>query len=109
MYFMTIRKILQPFGIIHGRLVKVAVILYIFPVLVCLDQEKSSNPGLLYVAHMFMTTGQFLVSFKRRANGCSCFTLDEDASEVIYMYRRVHVGHISQLFVLSALPEQITC
>jgi hypothetical protein len=44
LYFMTSRNILRPFGIIYGRLVKFAVILYIFPVLVCLDQENSGNP-----------------------------------------------------------------
>jgi hypothetical protein len=40
-YFMTIWNILLPFGIINGRL----AIWCIFPVLVCLDQEKSGNPG----------------------------------------------------------------
>jgi hypothetical protein len=35
------RNILWSFGIIYGRL----VICYIFPVLVCLDQEKSGNPA----------------------------------------------------------------
>jgi hypothetical protein len=43
---MTIWKILWPFGIIYGRLIKFVVICYIFPNLVCLDQEKSGNPGL---------------------------------------------------------------
>jgi hypothetical protein len=31
------------FGIIYSRLVYFAVLWYIFPVLVCLDQEKSGN------------------------------------------------------------------
>jgi hypothetical protein len=44
-YFMTIRNILWPFGIIFGRLVKFVAIGYIFSILVCLDQEKSGNPG----------------------------------------------------------------
>jgi hypothetical protein len=43
-YFMTICYILWPFGIIYVRLVLFVVICYIFPVLVCLDQEKSGNP-----------------------------------------------------------------
>jgi hypothetical protein len=44
-YFMTIWNILSPFGIIVGRLVKFVADWYIFPILVCLDQEKSGNPG----------------------------------------------------------------
>jgi hypothetical protein len=48
-YFMTIRNILRPFGIINGRLVYFVFIWYIFPNLVCLDQEKSGNPEWLYV------------------------------------------------------------
>jgi hypothetical protein len=44
-YFITIWNILRPFGIIYGRLVQLAVIWYIFPIFVCLDQEKSGNPG----------------------------------------------------------------
>jgi hypothetical protein len=43
-YVMTIWNILWPFGIIYGRLVWSVVICYIFPNLVCLDQEKSGNP-----------------------------------------------------------------
>jgi hypothetical protein len=34
-----------PFGIIFGRLVYFLVIWYIFPVLVCLYQNKSGNPA----------------------------------------------------------------
>jgi hypothetical protein len=45
-YFMTIRKIKQPFGVSYGRLVLFVVIWYAFPVLVCLDQGKSGNPGV---------------------------------------------------------------
>jgi hypothetical protein len=45
-YFMTICNILWPFGIICGRLVLFVAIWYIFPILVCLAQEKSGNPGL---------------------------------------------------------------
>jgi hypothetical protein len=44
-YFMTIWNILWPFGIIFGRLVKFVAIWYIFPILVCLAQEKPGNPG----------------------------------------------------------------
>jgi hypothetical protein len=44
-YFITIWNILWPFGIIYGRLVGFVVICYIFPFLVCLDQEKSGNPA----------------------------------------------------------------
>jgi hypothetical protein len=33
------------FGIVYGRLLLFVVICYIFPVLVCLDQENSGNPG----------------------------------------------------------------
>jgi uncharacterized membrane protein len=44
-YFMTIWNILRTFGIICGRLVFFVAIWYIFPILVCLDQEKSGNPG----------------------------------------------------------------
>jgi hypothetical protein len=33
------------FGILYGRFVQFVVIWYIFPVLVCLDQETSGNPG----------------------------------------------------------------
>jgi hypothetical protein len=43
-FFMAIWNILWPFGIIYGRLVQFVDICYIFPVLVCLEQEKSGNP-----------------------------------------------------------------
>jgi hypothetical protein len=43
-YFMTIWNILRPFDIIYGRFVWLVVIWYIFPKMVCLDQEKSGNP-----------------------------------------------------------------
>jgi hypothetical protein len=36
---------LRPLGIIYGRLGLLVVIWYIFPILLCLDQEKSGNPG----------------------------------------------------------------
>jgi hypothetical protein len=45
-YFLTIWNIIHPFGIIYGRLVWLVVIGYIFPNLVCLDQEKSGNSDL---------------------------------------------------------------
>jgi hypothetical protein len=49
--FTTIWNNLPPFGIFYGRLVLFVVIWYIFLVLVCLDQEKSCNPGMdLFVA-----------------------------------------------------------
>jgi hypothetical protein len=44
-YFITISNILRPFGVLYGNLVWFVVIWYIFPVLVCLDQEKSGNPA----------------------------------------------------------------
>jgi hypothetical protein len=44
-YFMAIWKILWPSGLIFGRLVYLVIICYIFPNLVCLDQDKSGNPG----------------------------------------------------------------
>jgi hypothetical protein len=43
---MTIWNILRLFGIIYGRLVWFEVIWYIFPIMVCLDQEKYGNPGI---------------------------------------------------------------
>jgi hypothetical protein len=46
---MTIWNILWPFGIIHGHLVYFVVFCYIFPDLVCLDEEKSGN----HVEHLF--------------------------------------------------------
>jgi hypothetical protein len=46
LYFMIIWNMFRSFLIIYGRLVYFAVILHIFPVLVCLVQEKSGNPGL---------------------------------------------------------------
>jgi hypothetical protein len=46
-HFMAIWNILRPFGIIYGCLLLSVVIWYIFPNLVCLDQEKSGNPGLV--------------------------------------------------------------
>jgi hypothetical protein len=45
LYFMIIWNILWPFGIMYGSLVQFVVIWYIFPILVCLDQAKSGNPG----------------------------------------------------------------
>jgi hypothetical protein len=42
---MAIWNILWTFGIIHGYLVLFVVFCYIFPNLVCLDQDKSGNPG----------------------------------------------------------------
>jgi hypothetical protein len=44
MHFMTIWNTLRPFDIIRGSLVQFVAIWYIFPILVCLDQEKSGNP-----------------------------------------------------------------
>jgi hypothetical protein len=44
--FTIILNILRFCGTIYGRLVQFAVIWYIFPVLICLDQEKSGNPDL---------------------------------------------------------------
>jgi hypothetical protein len=41
LYFMTIRNILRPIGIIYGLLVYI-----VCGHLVCLDQEKSGNPGV---------------------------------------------------------------
>jgi hypothetical protein len=41
---MTIWSLLLPFGTIYDLLVQFVVIWYIFPFLVCLDQEKSGNP-----------------------------------------------------------------
>jgi hypothetical protein len=46
---------LRPFGIIYGRLVWFVVIWYIFPVLVCLDQQNlatllSGSESLFYLA-----------------------------------------------------------
>jgi hypothetical protein len=44
--FMTISNILRPFGIMYGLLVYVVCgHLVYFYVLVCLDREKSGNPG----------------------------------------------------------------
>jgi hypothetical protein len=43
--FENIWTILTQFVVIYGRLVEFVVLWYIFPVLVCLDQEKSGNPG----------------------------------------------------------------
>jgi hypothetical protein len=40
---MTIWNNLRPFDIIYGGLVKFVVIWYIFPIWVCLDQEKFGN------------------------------------------------------------------
>jgi hypothetical protein len=42
-YFMPIWNILRPFSISHGHLVCFLVILYIFPVLGILYQEKAGN------------------------------------------------------------------
>jgi hypothetical protein len=44
-YCMAMWNILRPFGIINDRSVQFAVVWYIFFVLVCLDLEKSGNPG----------------------------------------------------------------
>jgi hypothetical protein len=45
-YFMAIRYYhLCPFGVVCGRLVYFVVLWYIFPVLVCLGDEKSGNPA----------------------------------------------------------------
>jgi hypothetical protein len=43
LHFMIIWNILWPFGIMYGSLVEFVVIWYIFPILVCLDQEQSGN------------------------------------------------------------------
>jgi hypothetical protein len=42
---MTIWYNFWSFGIIYGRLVLLVAIWHIFPILVCLDQEQSGNPG----------------------------------------------------------------
>jgi hypothetical protein len=43
--FYTIWNTLRPFGNIYVSLAWFVVIWYIFPSLVCLDQEKSGNPA----------------------------------------------------------------
>jgi hypothetical protein len=53
-YFMTIWNILWPFGLIYGRLVLFVVICYIFPNLVCLDQDKSGNPAWSQIGEDFL-------------------------------------------------------
>jgi hypothetical protein len=45
-YFMDIRYILRPFGILYEHLVYFAVIWYIFPRFGMLHREKSGNPGV---------------------------------------------------------------
>jgi hypothetical protein len=45
LYFIIIWNILMPLGIIYVGSVQFVVILYIFPILVCLDQTKSGNSG----------------------------------------------------------------
>jgi hypothetical protein len=70
-YFMTIWNNLRPFDIIYGRLVKFVVIWYIFPILVCLDQEKSGNPERRHAMYTFNASflkavgGQFIINLYR--------------------------------------------
>jgi hypothetical protein len=46
LYFMIIWNFNLPFGIIHGRLVYLCIVIWcIFPNSVCLEQEKSGNPA----------------------------------------------------------------
>jgi hypothetical protein len=45
LYFIIIWNILWPFGIIYGSFELFLVIGNIFSILVCLDHEKSGNPG----------------------------------------------------------------
>jgi hypothetical protein len=44
LYFITVWNIFQSFGKICNCLVYFSVLWFIFPILVCLDQEKSGNP-----------------------------------------------------------------
>jgi hypothetical protein len=44
-YFMAIRSILRPFGIIYGRLAHCVFIWYIFSGFGVMHQEKSGNPA----------------------------------------------------------------
>jgi hypothetical protein len=43
--FMKFWNILRPFCITYSLLISIVVFWYIFSALVCLDQEKSGNPG----------------------------------------------------------------
>jgi hypothetical protein len=61
-HFITIWNGLGPLGIIYGLLVQFGVIWYIFPVLVCLDQEKSGNPG----TDFFFRKRDFFHNLKKR-------------------------------------------
>jgi hypothetical protein len=49
---MTIWNILLSFDIFYGRLVRFVLIWYIFPFLVCLDQEKSGKPAFKLSNHL---------------------------------------------------------
>jgi hypothetical protein len=53
----AIWNILLRFGKFYGRLVQFVVIWYIFPVLVCLDQEKSGNPAYVVRSLSFLIDG----------------------------------------------------
>jgi hypothetical protein len=52
---MTVWNIFRYFGILYSRLVYFVVIWYIFPVLVCLDHDKSGNPGHKTMQHPIAT------------------------------------------------------
>jgi hypothetical protein len=52
---MTILNILLQFGMFYSHLVKFVVTWYIFRVLVCLDQEKSGNPGYVLLYSLVLT------------------------------------------------------
>jgi hypothetical protein len=51
-YFTAVWYHFWPFGIMHGRLVQFVSSWYTFPVLVCLDQEKTGNPD---PNHLFLS------------------------------------------------------
>jgi hypothetical protein len=75
-YFITIWNILLPLGI--PNLWPFLVILYIFPVLVCLDQEKSGNPDCLQDSFcqekLVLTFLRFLMNESKRqtrSNECA--------------------------------------
>jgi hypothetical protein len=65
-HFMAIWNILRPFGIIYGCLLLSVVIWYIFPNLVCLDQEKSGNPDFQPFAAPFTKS-----AFSHLGGSCS--------------------------------------
>jgi hypothetical protein len=91
--FMTILNILLPFGIFYVNWVHFVVIWYIFPILVCLDQEKSGNTGFNHRKSRFLPA-IFI-----------CMTVCKQYYERLHFFLFIFVMALTSALIVSALGQ----